>query len=615
MAHIFSGLRISRQCLRNTVRAYSYKPVERKTSKEAASKLTDLVCEMMREGRVRYPKDMVRSRKADHDEGRSLKIIESLPPDPNMLGAKDVLDVFEKLSAGPISDEAFLHSNFYTLVESTKLVLSQLNATENVKILRCISRSKIPMFDELTETVAQGLMNRISVMTVNDIIEIDFSIRGLITETKISKLLETLRQVTRAAFVAKVNVDLLESQEYEKLIRIMCYLSNNSSLVQNIDHRLLKQLLEKDDHKFKIDDVTCVIVMLLRFPHLNQHGKELLTKIFPIWCDNAKNVGDAKKILDLLFDNCWRVEDLGPFHNPSFIQHCTELAKQCNDTKKKFEVLKQFNRMKFVSIELIDHLSKHFDDTSYKQFKTAEYELLFTACLLANHKPSNWTSKMVPAIKNVELNDTTHATSLEMAERLIKLGIYHNQIMEHVVTSHDITSNSPSINDKYYLILRAYKQQNRKYKSDKNENKKETSNHVQNTTASWLTKDLDTFIGTNKVLHDVSLSEDVKIPLVLKVNVKTGNFIDMLPKDPMEKNLHCNENEVIIGVITQDIGKKTNELDSIIESIEEQRRLIKQNGWLAIVLDKSLYSSMRTYERAFTFFQIIIFAIKNQIRR
>lgn len=316
---------------------------------------------MIREGKVKYPKDMmVRSRKANHDEGRSLKIIESLPPDPNVLGVKDVLDVFEKLSAGPISDEAFLHSNFYTLVESTKLVLSQLNATENVKIFRCISRSKIPMFDELTESVAEALMNRIPFMTVDDIIEIDFSIRGLITETKISRLLETLRQVTRAAFVAKVNVDLLESQEYEKLIRIMCYLSNNSSLVQNIDHRLLKQLVSKDDHEFKLDDVTCVIVTLLRFPHLNEHGKELLTKLFPIWCDNAKKVDDAKKILDLLFNNCWRVEDLQPFHNPSFIQQCTELAIQCRDMKSRFDVLKQFNQMVYQSFLFCSCLTNIF---------------------------------------------------------------------------------------------------------------------------------------------------------------------------------------------------------------------------------------------------------------
>lgn len=318
----------------------------RKSSKDTASEITDMVSDIMRDGTGSlYSRHLSHLRKEDHDEGRSIKIIESLPPDPNMLGAQDVLDVFVKLSAGPISDEAFLHSNFYTLVESTKLVLSQLNATENVQILRCISRSKIPMFDELTETVAKALMNRIPFMTVDDIIEIDFSIRGLITEIKISKLLETLRQVTRAAFVAKVNVDLLESQEYEKLIRIMCYLSNNSSLVQNIDHRLLKQLASKDDHEFKFDDVTRVIVTLLRFPHLNEHGKELLTKIFPIWCDNAKEVDDAEKILDLFFANSWRVEDLHPFHNPSFIQHCAELAIQCRDMKSKFDVLKQFNRM------------------------------------------------------------------------------------------------------------------------------------------------------------------------------------------------------------------------------------------------------------------------------
>lgn len=48
------------------------------------------------------------------------------------------------------------------------------------------------------------------------------------------------------------------------------------------------------------------------------------------------------------------------------------------------------------------------------------------------------------------------------------------------------------------------------------------------------------------------------------------------------------------------------------EIINKQRKLIKQNGWIAITLDESLYGSMPMYKRAFTFFKILLYAINNR---
>lgn len=67
-----------------------------------------------------------------------------------------------------------------------------------------------------------------------------------------------------------------------------------------------------------------------------------------------------------------------------------------------------------------------------------------------------------------------------------------------------------------------------------------------------------------------------------------------------------------ICVITQDIGSTENNFEAMAEIINKQRKLIKQNGWIAITLDESLYGSMQTYKRAFTFFKILLYAINNR---
>lgn len=60
------------------------------------------------------------------------------------------------------------------------------------------------------------------------------------------------------------------------------------------------------------------------------------------------------------------------------------------------------------------------------------------------------------------------------------------------------------------------------------------------------------------------------------------------------------------------MGAINDDFESVAEMINEQRKLIKEKGWLAITLDEGLYGSMQTYKRAFTFFKIIVYAINNR---
>lgn len=281
------------------------------------------------------------------NNGHSLKIIESLPLDATLFGERELIDVFVKLSSEPIGDDALLHDNFNTFTEATRLILPKLSATQNAQIFSQICRAEIPMFDELTEFVAETLLQRITCLTVDDIIDVETSLRNYYArDWKISKLFETLRQATRTAFIVKMNSERLENQSYEKLMRIIRYLSNNKSLVKNVDTTsLAEQLLAKDDHEFQLNDSVCVIVTLARFPQLNEHDKQLLTKMFRIWCSNATDKTDVRAILELLVSKKLQDIDLTPFQNHAFVQLCAKHAMEHRDIRSTSGVLYGFNEM------------------------------------------------------------------------------------------------------------------------------------------------------------------------------------------------------------------------------------------------------------------------------
>lgn len=281
------------------------------------------------------------------DNGRSLTIIEAISPDPNAINEQDLLNIFEKLSTGIISDDALEHENFSILIDASKLHLPKFSVSQNVRIFTQICEAQIPMFDELSEIVADALLRCISFITVDDIISLDFSLRKYhARESKLSKSFETVRQATRTSFIVKANNELVENQSYDKLIRMMRYLSNNQSLVKNVDTTsLAEQLLLKEENEFQQNDVVCVIVTLARFQKLDEHTKQLLTKMFRIWCKHAKSLEDIKSMLKLLTTNKLKDIDLTSFNDPLFIQHCSKYAIQQRNVKSGFEILDSFNEM------------------------------------------------------------------------------------------------------------------------------------------------------------------------------------------------------------------------------------------------------------------------------
>lgn len=285
--------------------------------------------------------------KDEANNGWSMQIIKLVPTKVEELSVSNMLDIFEKLGAVRISDDVLLHENFNTLIDSVKLNESILSVRQFVDIFTHICNAEVPMFDELTEFIVNILLQRIDSFTVDDVIDVDFAIRKYYArEVQLSKLFDELRQKTRSLFTDKANKELGQLQTYDKLMRMLKYLGNNRSLMKDVHTtRLIELLLLEDDEEFGKNDAAYVIVMLARLPVLNDSSKLLLSKVFRVWCNRAKDTDDVKTILKLLVGKKLDGIDLSPFHNATFINHCTKLAIEYANITTAIDILDNFNEM------------------------------------------------------------------------------------------------------------------------------------------------------------------------------------------------------------------------------------------------------------------------------
>lgn len=186
---------------------------------------------------------------------------------------------------------------------------------------------------------------------------------------------------------------------------------------------------------------------------------------------------------------------------------------------------------------MIDFLSNVFDSNKYKRLKLDDYAILCTSCAQAIYKPYNWEEKIVPAIKEAEIQKTDFYKQIDLALTLNQLGIHHEEFVDHLLKSAEIQV--------LYKNDSRLDQVQKVYANEKNELKQKVNNQPSlSTYLTWLTSDVETFIGANKVLNNVMVSKDLTVPLVMKVNTETGDFIDMKSKS-MKHNLICNENELM----------------------------------------------------------------------
>lgn len=295
----------------------------------------------------------------------------ALPSDTSTPDENELNEIFRKISAnGPINPNVLMHEGFVNLIQATRSVLPKLTLSQMVDVLRQIIVAKIPMDDELCDLVIDALLSRISMISVDEIIEIDFLLRKSWGIHSLNSLFDTLRLTMRTLFAIKVNEELNDELSYEKLLMIVRYLSNNTCISKTIGlDRLAQSLLLIDDNNFQLNDIVCVIITLARCASLDEHSKQLISKMYRIWCNKASTTDHVDNLLSLLVQKKRKFIDMKPFNDAQFIQHCTKVMVDSSDWKKSFEIQEKFNEM--VTLMEIYFFLQFFDYFSIFLFRTS----------------------------------------------------------------------------------------------------------------------------------------------------------------------------------------------------------------------------------------------------
>lgn len=273
-------------------------------------------------------------------------MIQALPANEAMLTKNNINEIYTILSAkSPINPRVLAHDRFMNLIRSTKIVLPKLSVQENTDILKKIIGAEVPMEDELCEVVVKALLPRISLISIDDIIALDFLLRKTWGIDNLSTSFETLRLTMRTIFALKASDKLNEKLSYEQLMKMVRYLSNNTSISNTFGlERLAAQLLLIDDGMFQHKDVICVIVTLARCMKLDADSEQLLTKMYRVWCKNANSAVHVIDLLKLIVEKKRENIELTPFNDEEFVDYCVRITKFGN-IENCFEVLDNFNEL------------------------------------------------------------------------------------------------------------------------------------------------------------------------------------------------------------------------------------------------------------------------------
>lgn len=185
---------------------------------------------------------------------------------------------------------------------------------------------------------------------------------------------------------------------------------------------------------------------------------------------------------------------------------------------------------------MIDFLSIVFDGEKIKKLNADDYAIYATACVKSSYKPLNFESKFVPAIQSAHIQDSNIHKQIDLALTLHKLGIRHNSFIDYLLKSSAIQvlyKNDMRLNEI-----------NKIYSGHRNTVTHAVDHSNSNPYLMWLSSDLEKFIGTNKIRRNVFVSKELTIPLVMKVNTKTGYFMNMQDRRA-GWNLICRKNELM----------------------------------------------------------------------
>lgn len=210
-----------------------------------------------------------------------------------------------------------------------------------------------------------------------------------------------------------------------------------------------------------------------------------------------------------------------------------------------------------------------FENDKYSQLGEVDYAKLCIACQKSNYTPSNWKTKIVPIIEKANMDRLCDymqiRDQIDIALAFHAVGVYHPRYIDelaYLITTQkskefienaqeelsevfDHHSRQEMVRKKNACVIEDIAQMN-----EDNENMRAITNALKgnstitNQYVSWLKKDLENFIGANTVLNNVTVSNELIVPLLMKINIKTGNFAN-LTNSSVKENLKCNKNELM----------------------------------------------------------------------
>lgn len=275
-----------------------------------------------------------------------MQIIQSLPSDRGIIDKKDLYNTFLRLNeASTFTEDVVCHPNFEKLRRITQYTLPRLRDYEVKDMLVVVLSTQILMDDKLSKIIMNAFLQRISLISLDQIIFLDFILRKYYNLNELNKRYEIFRLTLQTMFLLKVHNEIGEFRNFESMRKIATYIGNNHEIIpSNILNSLTSSLLLADDEQFKVIDIIIILRLLSRFGELNEHVLKLLRKMFNLWCESIPTVNDVKLLSVMLAKNK-DIIDKNAFNDKNFIRHCTQVLIKANDYTTSFYVQSNFNHL------------------------------------------------------------------------------------------------------------------------------------------------------------------------------------------------------------------------------------------------------------------------------
>lgn len=189
----------------------------------------------------------------------------------------------------------------------------------------------------------------------------------------------------------------------------------------------------------------------------------------------------------------------------------------------------------FVSVELIECLSKEFD-ANMRKMGIFEYIVICTACIKANYTPPNWDSSILSALKTFKfgyyLTNIKDFDWVQFALNLYELGHCDISLIRKILNSKYIRSQKwfdQNKADKLEAILDredALSSDSSDSSESSSDGESSSESDEIDTDEMPLFKDLKNIIGENKIWPNVRVSRTLRVPYMLKMDFRSGDFLE-----------------------------------------------------------------------------------------